>query len=88
VLRLARDAEDEAPRREVPRGAASGLHDRGRPGYLRELSIDELPGLTTPETTAVMLALCEALGMPVNFIAPAFGFQKNMPYPDNAALRG
>ncbi len=55
--------------------------------YLRELSIDELPGLTTPETTAVMLALCEALGMPVNFIAPAFGFQKNMPYPDNVALR-
>jgi hypothetical protein len=56
-------------------------------GYLRELSIDELPGLTTPETTAVMLALCEALDMKVNFIAPAFGFQKNMPYPDNAALR-
>jgi hypothetical protein len=55
--------------------------------YLRELSIDELPGLTTPETTAVMLALCEALGMPVNFIAPAFGFQKNMPYPDDGALR-
>ena len=25
--------------------------------------------------------------MPVNFIAPAFGFQKNMPYPDNAGLR-
>jgi hypothetical protein len=56
-------------------------------GYLRELSIDELPGITSPETTAVMLALCEALGMPVNFIAPAFGFQKNMPYPDNAGLR-
>ena len=55
--------------------------------YLRELSIDELPGLTTPETTAIMLALCEALGMPINFIAPAFGFQKNMPYPDNAALK-
>jgi hypothetical protein len=55
--------------------------------YLRELSIDELPGLTTPETTAVMLALCEVLGMPVNFVAPAFGFQKNTPYPDNAALR-
>jgi hypothetical protein len=56
--------------------------------YLRELSIDELPGLTTPETTAVMLALCEALDMPVNFIAPAFGFQKNTPFPDDAALRG
>lgn len=55
--------------------------------YLRELSIDELPGLTTPETTAVMLALCEAMGMPVNFVAPAFGFQKNMPYPDNDRLR-
>jgi hypothetical protein len=55
--------------------------------YLRELSIDELPGLTTPETTAVMLALCEVLDMPVHFVAPAFGFQKNMPYPDNAALR-
>ena len=55
--------------------------------YLRELSIDELPGLTTAETTAIMLALCEVLGMPVNFVAPAFGFQKNMPYPDNAGLR-
>jgi len=55
--------------------------------YLRELSIDELPGLTTPETTAAMLSLCEALGMRIHFIAPAFGFQKNMPYPDNAALR-
>ena len=56
--------------------------------YLRELSIDELPGLTTAETTAVMLALCEALGMKIDFVAPAFGFQKNMPYPDNVALRG
>ena len=56
--------------------------------YLRELSIDELPGLTTPETTAVMLALCEALGMRIHFVAPAFGFQKNMPYPDDTALRG
>ena len=55
--------------------------------YLRELSIDELPGLTDPETTAVMLALCEELGMPVDFIAPAFGFQKNMPFADNAGLR-
>jgi hypothetical protein len=55
--------------------------------YLRELSIDELPGLTTPETTAIMLALCEALGMQISFVAPAFGFQKNMPYPDDAALR-
>ncbi|MSU47560.1 MAG: hypothetical protein EXS37_00430 [Opitutus sp.] len=60
--------------------------DTGR-AYLRELSIDELPGLTTPETTAIMLALCEALGMKIHFVAPAFGFQKNMPYPDNAALR-
>jgi hypothetical protein len=34
-----------------------------------------------------MLALCEVLEMPVNFIAPAFGFQKNMPYPDAARLR-
>ncbi len=61
--------------------------DVGR-AYLRELSIDELPGLTTPETTAIMLALCEALGMQIHFVAPAFGFQKNMPYPDNAALKG
>lgn len=60
--------------------------DVGR-AYLRELSIDELPGLTTPETTAIMLALCEGLGMTIHFVAPAFGFQKNMPYPDNAALR-
>ncbi len=56
-------------------------------GYLRELSIDELPGLTTPETTAIMLAMCEAMEMPVDFVAPAFGFQKNMPYPDNDELQ-
>lgn len=55
--------------------------------YLRELSIDELPGLTTQETTAIMLALCEAMEMHVDFVAPAFGFQKNMPYLDNDALR-
>ena len=66
--------------------AAAFTTEAGRK-YLRELSIDELPGLTTPETTAVMLAFCEALGMPVNFVAPAFGFQKNCPYPDNTALR-
>ncbi|MBI4625327.1 MAG: hypothetical protein HY736_19165 [Verrucomicrobia bacterium] len=60
--------------------------DVGR-AYLRELSIDELPGLTTPETTAIMLSLCEALGMKIHFVAPAFGFQKNTPYPDSAALR-
>lgn len=39
--------------------------------YLRELSIDELPGLTTPETTAIMLSRCEAMGMPVSFVAAA-----------------
>ncbi len=66
--------------------AAAFTSDVGR-RYLRELSIDELPGLTSPETTAIMLALCEVLGMPVNYVAPAFGFQKNMPYSDNVALR-
>ncbi|MBP7142496.1 MAG: hypothetical protein KBA71_11360 [Opitutaceae bacterium] len=66
--------------------AAAFTTEVGR-AYLRELSIDELPGLTTPETTAIMLALCEVMGMKVHFVAPAFGFQKNMPYPDNAALR-
>lgn len=66
--------------------ALSFAADYGR-AYLRELSIDELPGLTEPETTAVMLALCEHLEMPVDFVAPAFGFQKNMPYPDNGELK-
>jgi hypothetical protein len=66
--------------------AAAFTTEVGR-AYLRELSIDELPGLTTPETTAIMLALCEVMGMKIHFVAPAFGFQKNMPYPDNAALR-
>src|SRR5690606_31731515 len=55
--------------------------------YLRELSIDELPGLTTPATTGIMLALCEALDMPVNFVAPAFGYQINIPEPDQPRLR-
>ncbi len=59
--------------------------DAGR-AYFRELSIDELPGLTTPETLATMLALIEALGIKVHFVAPAFGFQKNFPFDDNAEL--
>lgn len=54
--------------------------------YWRELSIDELPGLTTPATLATMLALAEALDMPVNFVAPAFGFQKNFPFADQVEL--
>jgi hypothetical protein len=54
--------------------------------YFRELSIDELPGLTTPETLATMLALCEALDLRVHYVAPAFGFQKNFPFEDNVEL--
>jgi hypothetical protein len=30
-------------------------------GYFRELSIDELPGFTTPETPATMLTMGEGL---------------------------
>ena len=66
--------------------AAAFTTQEGR-AYLRELSIDELPGLTTQGTTAVMLALCACLDMQIHFVAPAFGFQKNIPYPDNAGLR-
>jgi hypothetical protein len=65
--------------------AAAFTTPAGR-AYFRELSIDELPGLTTPATLATMLALCEALGMPVQFVAPAFGFQKNFPFADQAEL--
>jgi hypothetical protein len=54
--------------------------------YFRELSIDELPGLTTPETLATMLAVCEALDLRIHYVAPAFGFQKNFPFADNAEL--
>ena len=54
--------------------------------YYRELSIDELPGLTTPDTLATMLALIEAMDMPVQYVAPAFGFQKNFPFDDNEEL--
>jgi hypothetical protein len=54
--------------------------------YFRELSIDELPGLTTPETLATMLAVCEALDLRIHYVAPAFGFQKNFPFEDNAEL--
>lgn len=54
--------------------------------YFRELSIDELPGLTTPATLATMLALCEALDLRIHFVAPAFGFQKNFPFEDGEEL--
>ena len=53
---------------------------------IKELSIDELPGETTPQTLAVCLALVEAMGMRFDFVAPNIGFQKNIPYADNAAL--
>lgn len=55
--------------------------------YFRELSIDELPGRTSPETLATCLALAEALGVEIHYVAPAIGFQKNFPYPDDAELR-
>ncbi len=55
--------------------------------YFRELSIDELPGRTTPETLALCLAMAEALGVEIHYVAPAIGFQKNFPYPDNDELR-
>ena len=54
--------------------------------YFRELSIDELPGLTTPETLALCLAIAEVLGIRIHFVAPNIGFQKNFPYPDDAEL--
>ena len=54
--------------------------------YFRELSIDELPGLTSRETLATMLALCESLDLRIHYVAPAFGFQKNFPFADQAEL--
>jgi len=54
--------------------------------YFRELSIDELPGLTTPETLALCLAIAETLQVRIQFVAPNIGFQKNFPYPDDAEL--
>ena len=60
--------------------------DAGR-RFFKELSIDELPGETTPQTLAVCLALAEAMGMRFDFVAPNIGFQKNIPYADNAGLK-
>lgn len=65
--------------------AAAFTTDVGR-AYVRELSIDELPGLTSPGALATMLALCEALGIRIHYVAPAFGFQKNFPFADQAEL--
>ena len=82
-------AMEKMKRRDAKYRAArdAAFTTEGGRRYLRELSIDELPGLTTPDTTAVMLALCHALDMRIDFVAPAFGFQKNTPFADNAALR-
>ncbi|MBD3391970.1 MAG: hypothetical protein GF418_07865 [Chitinivibrionales bacterium] len=55
--------------------------------FHRELSIDELPGQTTPHTLAVALAMARALGVEFQFIAPNVGFQKNFAYDDNDGLR-
>ncbi len=60
--------------------------DAGRK-FFRELSIDELPGQTTPETLLVCLAMAESMELYVQFVAPNFGFQKNFPYENNEELR-
>ena len=60
--------------------AAAFTTAEGR-AYLRELSIDELPGLTTQGTTAVMLALCECLDMRIHFVAPLSASRKICPIP-------
>jgi len=65
--------------------AARQRFTHGR-AYIRELSIDELPGLTEPATLAVALALCEALDVRADYVAPAFGFQKNFPFDDQVEL--
>ena len=52
--------------------------------YFRELSVDELPGKTTTERLAICLCLCECMDMRAQYVAPAFGFQKNFPYLNGA----
>ncbi|MFP4521511.1 MAG: tagaturonate epimerase family protein [Fibrobacterota bacterium] len=59
--------------------------EKGKKFYI-ELSIDELPGETTPSVMAVCLAASEALGIEIDYTAPNIGFQKNTPYPDNTEL--
>lgn len=54
--------------------------------FFKELSIDELPGQTTPEILAVCLAMVEQLGVHFQYVAPNIGFQKNFPYEDNGEL--
>ncbi|MBN2036394.1 MAG: hypothetical protein JW768_06590 [Chitinispirillaceae bacterium] len=66
---------------------AAMFHSEAGRRYLRELSIDELSGETSPETLAVCLAMADALGMKFDFIAPNIGFQKNCPYGDASGLR-
>ncbi len=72
-------------RRDAAYRAARARFRHGR-AYIRELSIDELPGLTAPATLAVALALCEALDVRADYVAPAFGFQKNFPFDDQVEL--
>ncbi|PCJ62285.1 MAG: hypothetical protein COA79_04275 [Planctomycetota bacterium] len=55
--------------------------------FVKELSIDELPGQTTSETLTACLAMSELMGVSFDFVAPNIGFQKNFPYPDNVELR-
>jgi hypothetical protein len=72
-------------RRDAAYRAARSRFRHGR-AYIRELSVDELPGLTAPATLAVALALCEALEVRADYVAPAFGWQKNFPFEDQVEL--
>jgi len=74
-------------RRDMLYKCARDLITPGLTSYFRELSIDELPGLTSTVRLATALAACSVLDMSVNFIAPAFGFQKNFPFSDGEELQ-
>ena len=77
-LCLARDEENEGRDDKYRAIREKNFTTKISCEYLRELSSTKLPGLTTPETTAVMLALSFEMGMGPHFMAPAFGFQKNI----------
>ena len=55
--------------------------------YFASFPSTSFPDLLRPRPPPSCSPLLSEMGMPIHFVAPAFGFQKNIPYPDNDELR-
>ncbi len=73
--------------RPTPASAASSSRRRSAGATSASSRSTSSRDARLPRRSPLCLALAEALGVEIHYVAPAIGFQKNFPYPDDAELR-